>query len=92
MLTLLKEMGVPYEERPVSLDEILAADTAGTLHEAFGIGTAAIIAPIASIGYREREIKIPTGAAEGVAKKLHSKLVAIQTGREADTHNWLVTI
>lgn len=91
-LTLLKEMGVACEERPVSLDEILAADAAGSLQEAFGIGTAAIIAPIASIGYRERELKFPTAAADGIAKKLYTRLVAIQTGREADTHDWLVRI
>jgi branched-chain amino acid aminotransferase len=92
VLTLLKEMAVPHEERAVSLDEILEADKAGTLQEAFGIGTAAIIAPIASIGYRERELKIPTGAADGIAKKLHTKLVGIQTGKEADTHDWLLTV
>ncbi len=90
VLTLLREMNMPCEERPISLDEILAAHAAGTLEEAFGIGTAAVIAPIAAIGYRERELQVPTGAVDGIAKKIHSKLTAIQTGKEPDTHNWLL--
>lgn len=92
VLSLLREMKIPCEERPITVEEVFAAHTAGTLQEAFGIGTAAIIAPIAAISYRGTEATIETGAADGVAKKLHSKLVAIQTGKEADTHNWVVEV
>jgi branched-chain amino acid aminotransferase len=92
VLTLLREMKVPCEERAVTVDEIVAAHSAGALEEAFGIGTAAVIAPIATIGYRDRQIAIPTGAADGIAKKIHTKLVAIQTGKEPDTHSWLLAI
>ena len=92
MLTLLREMNVPCEERAVTVDEIVTAHTASTLEEAFGIGTAAVIAPIAAIGYRGQEIAISTGAPDGIAKKIRAKLVGIQTGKEPDTHNWLLTI
>ena len=92
VLTLLREMKIPCAERPITVEEVFAAHTEGTLQEAFGIGTAAIIAPIAAIRYRGTEAKIEIGAADGVAKKLHSKLVAIQTGKEADTHNWVVEV
>ncbi len=92
VLTLLREMKIPCEERPITVDEVFAADSAGTLQEAFGIGTAAVIAPIAAIGYRGKEAQIETGKVDGVAKKLHTKLVAIQTGKEADTHNWLLYV
>jgi len=92
VLTLLREMKIPIEERPISVDEVFAAHVAGTLQEAFGIGTAAIIAPIAAIGYRGTELQIPTGAGDSVAKKLHSTLVAIQTGQLPDTHDWLMYV
>jgi branched-chain amino acid aminotransferase len=92
VLTLLREMKVPCEERTITVDEVVAAHAAGTLEEAFGMGTAAVIAPIAAIGHRDREIVIPTGAANGIAKKIHTKLVSIQTGKEPDTHNWLLTV
>jgi branched-chain amino acid aminotransferase len=92
VLTLLCEMNIPCEERPITVDEVFAAHAAGTLQEAFGIGTAAVIAPIATIGYRDKEAQIETGKTDGVAKKLHTKLVAIQTGREPDTHDWLLYV
>ncbi len=92
VLALLRDMKLPHEERPITVEEVVSAHADGTLEEAFGIGTAAVIAPIAAIGYQDREITIPTGAAAGIAKRLHTKLVAIQTGKEADTHGWLLHV
>src|SRR5262249_7713873 len=90
VLTLLRDIKLPVEERPISVDEVVAAHSSMKLQEAFGIGTAAIIAPIACIGYRGKDMEIPTGAPNGVAAKLHSTLTAIQTGKQADEHGWLV--
>jgi branched-chain amino acid aminotransferase len=92
VLTLLREMNILCEERAITVDEVVAAHDSGILEEAFGIGTAAVIAPIAAIGYRDRVIAIPTGVAEGIAKKIHTKLVAIQTGKEVDTYGWLLKV
>src|SRR5437899_234729 len=91
-LTLLREMGVPAEERQITIDEILSAHAAGKLTEAFGAGTAAIVAPIACIQYQDRELQFSPSTASSVAARLRSRLVAIQTGREPDTHNWLLPV
>jgi branched-chain amino acid aminotransferase len=91
-LTLLREMGVPAEERQITIDEILSAHAAGKLTEAFGAGTAAIVAPIACIRYRERDLQFPAPTESSVAARLRARLVAIQTGREPDTHNWLFPV
>jgi len=91
-LTLLREMGIPAEERQISIDEILSAHAAGKLTEAFGAGTAAIVAPIACIRYRDRDLQFPAVSDSSVAARLRSRLVAIQTGREADTQNWLLPV
>ena len=91
-LTLLREMGIPAEERQITIDEIVSAHAAGKLTEAFGAGTAAIVAPIACIRYRERDLQFPAASDSSVAARLRSRLVAIQTGREPDTHNWLLPV
>jgi len=91
-LTLLREMGIPAEERQITIDEILSAHAAGKLTEAFGAGTAAIVAPIACIRYRERDMQFPAPTDSSVAARLRARLVAIQTGREPDTHNWLLPV
>lgn len=91
-LTLLHEIGIPVEQRQIAIDELLAAHASGTLTEAFGVGTAAIVAPIACISYRDRELQFPSSGDSSVAAKLRSRLVAIQTGREPDRRGWLLTI
>src|SRR5205807_995570 len=65
---------------------------AGNLPEAFGAGTAAIVAPIACIRYRDRDLQFPTVSDSSVAARLRARLVAIQTGREPDKHNWLLPV
>lgn len=92
VLTLLRDANAKVEERPVSVDEVLAAHSNMTLEEAFGIGTAAIIAPIACIGYHGKDYEIPTASKTGLAHSLYTKLTAIQTGRASDPHNWLLYI
>ncbi len=91
-LTLLREMGVSAEERQIPIDEILSSHAAGKLTEAFGAGTAAIVASIACIRYRERDLQFPGVGDSSVAARLRSRLVAIQTGREPDKHNWLLPV
>lgn len=91
-LTLLRDMGIPVQERQITIDEVLSAHAAGKLTEAFGIGTAAIVAPIACIRYRDRDLQFPAVSDSSIAAKLRSRLVAIQTGREPDQHRWLLTV
>lgn len=91
-LILLHEMGIPVEERQISIDEILSAHAAGKLTEAFGAGTAAIVAPIACIRYRDRDLQFPAAADSSVAARLRARLVALQTGRAPDNHNWLLPV
>jgi len=91
-LTLLREMGIPAEERQISIDEVLSAHAAGKLTEAFGAGTAAIVAPIACIRYRDHDLQFPAVSDSSVAARLRARLVGIQTGREPDTHNWLLPV
>ena len=60
VLALARDMGLPVEERRVSSREIMEALAAGKLEEAFGAGTAATIAPIATIGYEGHDYDLPT--------------------------------
>lgn len=91
-LTLLRELGIPVEERQISIDEVLSAHAAGKLTEAFGAGTAAIVAPIACIRYRDRDLQFSAVSDSSVAARLRTRLVAVQTGREPDKHNWLLSV
>ncbi len=89
VLTLLSEMGVPVEERPISIDELLEHYKAGTLREAFGTGTAATIAPIGALCYRDFEMTFDTKTWT-VAPAVKKVLDEIREGRRPDTHGWMV--
>ena len=88
VLTLLREQGVPIEERPLSLDEVLSAHRRGTLREVFGTGTAAVVAPVGEIAFEGGSISIAP-APGGVSERLGELVRAIQRGDHPDRHRWL---
>lgn len=92
ILTLLRDMGVRVEERPIPIDAIVAAHDDGTLTEAFGVGTAATVAPISKIRYRDRDLSFETDPERSLGARVRSLLEAIRTGRAEDKHGWLVRV
>ena len=92
VLQLAHDWGMPVEERKVSALEILAAHAAGTLQEAFGVGTAATIAPISVIGYQGEDFTLPTAPADAFSYRVSAALAAIRSGEATDTHGWMVRV
>jgi branched-chain amino acid aminotransferase len=88
VITLLKEMGIPVEERRINIDELLAAFGKGQLTEAFGTGTAAVIALIRELKYKEFVMSFDVNKAP-VALAVKQKLADIREGKEPDTHQWM---
>ncbi len=91
-LTLLKEWGIPYEERAISIDEIIEAYNNGTLEDAFGMGTAAAITYIDEIGFRDMKIVLPALESRTISKRLKTEILKQRQGEVEDTHNWLRVI
>ncbi|WP_437661268.1 branched-chain amino acid aminotransferase [Sorangium sp. So ce1182] len=92
IITLLKEWGVPVEERPLAIDEVVAAHGRGELNDVFGCGTGAIISPVGELGWKGGRMSINNGRAGEIAKKLFDTITAIQRGRMPDKHGWLVEV
>jgi branched-chain amino acid aminotransferase len=92
VITLLRTWGVAVEERVVRLDEIEAASAGGTLREMFGTGTGGVIAPIGTLGLREKEITVGTGGEGELSRKLYDAIRAIQYGRAEDRYGWLTEV
>ena len=88
LVTLAKDLGVTVEERPVSIDELENAFRHHTLSEAFGAGTAAIVAPIGTIHINGIDYHLPPYTPDALMFRLRDKLEAIRTGREEDIHHW----
>ena len=72
--------------------EMLADVAAGKITEAFGCGTAAVIAPIGKFGYQDKEYVINNYEVGPVSKRLYQELTDIQYGRIPDRFGWTYTI
>jgi len=58
MITLLRDNGYQVIERPITIDEVLKANEDGRLIEIFGTGTAAVVAPVEKLKYKETVITL----------------------------------
>ncbi len=92
VLRLAQDMGIEVFERPISVMELFEAYSKGTLTEAFGTGTAAVISPVGLMEYRGDLIKLSNGEIGPVAMAIYNKLAGIQWGKEPDLYNWIERI
>jgi branched-chain amino acid aminotransferase len=92
VITLLREWGLPVSERPIGIDELLAAHRNGALREVFGCGTAAVITPVGELGWRGEKIVINGGEAGEVSRRLFDAITDIQYARAPDRHGWMTAI
>ncbi|HEV8674914.1 MAG TPA: branched-chain amino acid aminotransferase [Methylomirabilota bacterium] len=91
-LTLMREWGLEVAERPIPIDEVLAAARSGALREAWGTGTAAVISPVGELSYKGERIVINGGRIGELTQKLYQAIVDIQYARVPDTRGWTVEV
>jgi branched-chain amino acid aminotransferase len=92
VLTLASDIGIEVEERRISIDEIAVAYERGQLKDAFGVGTAATIAPIELIGYKGNDLILPPLEERKLSRLIAEKLKAIRYGHEDDKFGWMVSM
>lgn len=88
LLTLAKDLGLKTEVRPVAVAELETAFKTGTITEAFGAGTAAVVAPIKTININGIDFMLPKYDDRKLLYKLKNKLEQIRLGIDADEHTW----
>ena len=87
-IELLKHWGEPVSERRLSVDELAEAAENGTLEEAFGSGTAAVISPIGELHIGDRAYTINGGKIGDMSHRLYKELTDLQYGRSEDALGW----
>jgi len=92
IIRIANDEGIRVEERQVSVEEILVAARNGRLRSAFGAGTAATIAHIASIAFGDEEFVLPEVAQRELANKVGARLDGIRRGKIADPYGWVVPV
>jgi branched-chain amino acid aminotransferase len=88
LLTLAADLGYKIEERPVSIEELQKAFRDKTITEAFGAGTAAVVAPIQIIHIHGIDFHLPHYNDDNLLNKMKQKLEGIRNGSAEDMYGW----
>ena len=91
-IEVLKNEGYTVHERLLSIDELKAAMENGTLEEAWGCGTAAVVSPIGELFYQGVHYPVNNGQIGEVTQHLYDTLTGIQWGRIEDTFGWTMSL
>ena len=91
-IEVLSDMGYTVSERRLSVDELFAAMENGTLEEAWGTGTAAVVSPIGELRYGDVRYTVNGGKIGTVTQTLYDTLTGIQWGKIADNKGWTYEI
>ena len=92
IIELLKDEGVKVEERLLSVDELAAAMADGSLKEAYGCGTAAVVSPIGELVYKDQIYTVNNNEIGPLTQRLYDTLTGIQWGTAEDTRGWTVPV
>jgi len=88
ILKLTPSLGMQVEERRVSVEEIKEAFEKGTITEAFGAGTAAVVSPIATINIGGKDYNLPAAGPDSFQQRAKTKLNNVRLGMEPDAFGW----
>jgi branched-chain amino acid aminotransferase len=89
VIALLTDKGYKVTERPITIQEIIDMSHAGKLTEVFGTGTAAVIAPVEVIKYKDHIIKLNMENRQ-VSTWVYDTINGIRSGLVEDKFGWLV--
>lgn len=92
VLTIARDWGMNVEETSIHVDEIINALKKGTLREAFGTGTAATIAHIKLVGYRNKKYELPDTNEKDFSNKVSEYLEDLKRGYVEDKYNWVYQV
>ena len=92
IIEVLKDKGYTVSERLLSIDELKEAMADGTLEEAWGCGTAAVVSPIGELAYNGEKYPVNGGQIGQVTQMLYDTLTGIQWGKITDPYGWTVQL
>ncbi len=92
VLRLAPDLGYSVSEERLDVNKVLADIRAGRITEAFGLGTAAVVAPLGMLGTEDETFVISEDEPGPVARHLYKTLTDIQYGRSADPYGWTYTV
>ena len=91
-IEILREWGSKVSEKLISVDDLIKASEDGTLEEAWGTGTAAVISPIGHLYYNGKDHVISNNEIGALTQRLYDELTGIQWGKVEDKRSWCLKV
>ena len=92
ILQLAPAIGYEISEQRLDIEQILADIESGKITEVFGCGTAAVISPVGTFCYKDKDYVINNNETGEVSKHLYDELTGIQYGTKEDRFGWIQTV
>eukprot|EP00850_Spirogloea_muscicola_P004266 SM000018S03631 [mRNA] locus=s18:456370:463152:+ [translate_table: standard] len=86
ILELASSRGYKVAEKPIAVDELLAAD------EVFCTGTAVVVSPVGSVSFKDDVVHYGGGGVGPVSQELYTALTDLQLGKSQDHMGWVVEV
>jgi branched-chain amino acid aminotransferase len=91
ILKLAKDKGIKAEERKISVTEFMIAYENKTLRDMFGAGTAAVVNPIASFVYHDKQYDLDFMDRQ-ISQIMKHEIEGVKSGLLPDPHNWVLVV
>ena len=88
ILYILRDWGYKVEEKHFAIDDLMKAGHDGSLQEAWGTGTAAVISPIGELYFKGDIVTINDFKTGELTQKIYDTLTGIQWGDLEDKYGW----
>jgi branched-chain amino acid aminotransferase len=90
-LTILKDNNYKVDVRDITIDEIMRAGKEGRLKEVFGTGTAAVVANVQKLAYKDDHVSLDLDSYK-VSPFLKDKINGIRSKRYEDSYGWTMEV
>lgn len=91
ILRMAPDMGFTVEEARIDINDVLRDIESGEITEAFGMGTAAVVAPVGELGLGDKKYAVGKEP-DKIGSQIRKQLMDIQFGRIPDPYGWTYTI
>lgn len=88
VITIARSWGLQVDEEKISIHQLCADIEAGKVEEIFGSGTAAVIASVGTLRYKDRDFIVGGSEPGAFSLKMYDELTGIQYGRIDDPFGW----
>ncbi len=92
ILKLAPDAGYTISEERLDINDVIKDIDSGKITEAFGMGTAAVIAPVGRFGFGGKDYTLGSGDGGPVATHLRQALTDLQYGRAPDPYGWTMKV